>query len=380
MGQINYNQNMTAGFPGQAFDQTGLVLTAFNLSPEAKQISTATVGTGGVQTLTLRINGFDITYQGVGAEATATQAQALVDAINANAFVSGSVIAEVSGSDVLVTSRFGGVPFTISAQSGDLTLAATLANAEAAVIPFGRAVVRTGSGTNQEATTLCGLAAAALLTAQVDNLALTYDATVDAIVEIRYYDPTIGDFVTREFAHTQATDAATSITALAAAINGVLPANTVLAEAATNNLTLTAEVAGSPFEVTYGFGPGRDTGAFVHTTNRADATDINRLILGVLQWTATEESTSDANGDSAIPAASGCNVRHLGRIYVESEDASVVGKPVYLRLVANGSLNKLGGFRATPGAGVIRLNGYAWHKELGSKVNGGRNLAVLEKF
>lgn len=380
MGQTSYSNRMPAGFPGMAFDDTGHVLTALNKSPEVQQITTVTVGTGGAQTMTLRINGFDSTAVGEGGDTTTDNATDLAAAVNANRFISGAVVAEASGADVVITSRVGGKAFTITAEAGDLSLAATQANAQADPIPFGRATVRTGSGSNDEATILCGLASAARLAAQVDTLTLTYDAAVDALVTIEYYDPALGEYVERSFAHNQATDADTSVAALATQINAVLPANTILASSATNVLTLTSEVAGQPFNVSYGFGTGRDTGAWAHTTNRSASTDVNLALLGVLQYTATQESTDDSNGDSSIPGNSLCNVRAEGRIDVESEDSSVIGKPVYVRLVANGSLNKLGGFRATPNAGCVKLKGWSWFKEFGSNASGGRNLCVVQQF
>jgi len=372
---------MVAGFPGAKFDNTGQVLTAVNLTPEAKQITTVTVGTGGAQTMTLLINGFPITAVGTGGDTTAQNATKLADAINANTYVSGVVVAEASAATVIVTSRFGGRAFTLVETAGDLTPVATQANAEAAPIPYGRLVVRTGNASNEESTVLCGLAAASLLTAQEDNLALTYDAAVGAKVSIKYYDPAIGEYVTRAFEHTQATDADTSVVALHDQINAVMPANTILASHGTaDTLTLTSEVAGVPFEVEYGFGTGRDTGAWVHTTNSTlDATNVNRLLLGLNEWTATNENV-DVAGEPAIPGGSICAIKSHGRNYVLSEDAAVVGKPVFLRLVANGALDKLGGLRATPNAGCIRLDSYRWHKELGSKVNAGTNLAVVENY
>lgn len=380
MGQLRYNQNQVAAVAGMPFDDTGHRITAFNLSPEVKQIVTVTVGTGGAQTMTLRINGFDSTAIGEGGDSTTDNAADLAAAINANKFISGAVVAEASAATVIVTSRHAGVAFTYSAEAGDLTPALTQANAQADPIPYGRLVLKTGNGGNTEKTLLGGLASAARLTAQVDTLTLTYDAAVDAIVDLEYYDPTIGQYVQRSFVHTQATDAATSLTALAAQINGVLPANTILADAAAAVLTLTAEVAGAMFRVTYGFGTGRDTGAWVHTTNAGtEATSIEKLALGILEYTATTEAI-EVDGEAAVEAAKAMNIRRNGRSWTVTEDSDVTGKPVYVRLAANGTLDKLGGFRGTPNAGCVLLRGYEWFKTVDESVSGGRNLAVIAQL
>jgi len=236
----------------------------------------------------------------------------------------------------------------------------TTANATAATVGFGLAVLANGlSATNNKLAKLCK---ATNLTAQVDNLLLVYDASIAATVSIRYYNPTLGEYETREFEHTMASDADTSVIALFTLINTHMPANTVAATHPTaDTLTLTAEVAGTPFDVSYGFGVGTvDTGLWTHTSNRSSATDVNKAFVGVSMRDRTQE-VEIGSTDAVYPANSAMQTRRKGAMHVAVEAALSTGsEPVYVRLVANGALDALGGFTPSPGAGVVKLNNAMW--------------------
>jgi len=362
----------------------GITEPFVNDAPRAAQVATYTVsGVVDSTVYTLQIDGVAIS---ITSDATATDQEindALVAAINAEPLVNGRVIAVgTAATTFTVTARYGGVAFVATESDANLTLAQTTANDEADPVPFGRAVVKAGLGTGPAnsglATKRLGrLASATALTAQVDELDLTYDAAVSALITIRYYDPTIGDWVTREFEHTMATDADTSIIALAGLINGQMPASTVIATHPTaDTLTLTAEVAGVPFEVSYGFGTGEDTGVWVHTTNRTAYTDVTKALAGVAIFEYDVETTDDGGlldaGTTQYEKNSVMSVARVDSdVCVYAEAAVTEDDPVFVRLVASGALDKLGAFTPTPGAGVVRVPNWEWVRQSQD------NLAVL---
>lgn len=380
MPQTSYRTRSIPGLPGQAYDNTGQVLSGLNVNPQAKQIDSFDVDTAtDTEDYSVVIDGVDIEITAASSTDTLVVIQ-FVNAIN-DSIIAGKVIAEVdpaSSDTVLLTARLGGIGFTLALGTNAAKMtknAQTQANATADAIPFGAAVISDGfvddtsggqpqSGTERKIK----LAKATNFTAQVDNLELTYDATVGAKVSITYYDPVVGDWTTQDFEHAQATDADTSIIALAAQINATMPANTIIATHPTaDTLTLTAEIAGAHFEVSYGFGTGRDTGAWVHTTNRSVATSLQDALLGVAQATQLVQRTAPATpgalptGITEYPANRVVNVMQGGRTWVEPEAAPTATSRVYCRLVADGSLDTLGGFTPAAGDGVVRLKNAKWH-------------------
>jgi len=86
---------------------------------------------------------------------------------------------------------------------------------------------------------------------------LAYEYGTPVCVTISCYDPTWSDSVwaTREFEHTMATDADSTAIALVDLINARMPHPTVVAtHPIADTITLTSELAGVPFKVSYEFG------------------------------------------------------------------------------------------------------------------------------
>lgn len=378
MPQTSYKSRATAGRPGMPYDNTGQVVSVLNKDPQAKQIDTVTIDTAtDDEDYGVLIDGVDISIDSGSGATTSGIASDLVDAINAKKFVNSRVVAELSGSDVVITARHGGVGFTTQEgdNAGKMTLVNTQANATADPVKFGRLVMSDGwvsdtlageprSGTERKGKLVKGTN----FTAQVDELELTYDAGVSALVSIRYYDPTIGEWVQRDFEHTMASDADTSVIALVGLINGQMPSDTVIASHPTGDtITLTAEVPGVAFEVTYGFGTGASTAAWTHTTNRGPDTDVNMATLGIAQISQLVERSSPTvpgtlgDGITEYPANRAMSVREDGRVWTEPEAAASASDKVYVRLESSGSLDELGGFSPTPGAGLVRLKKANWH-------------------
>ena len=365
--ELIINSDMPQGLIGEAADQGPKTdITYINDAPRAKQVSTITVDSAVDATeYTVTIDGIDITINSGTSSTTSTIATALGAAIQAEGLVNGRFEVSVASNVVTLTARVGGQGFTLSAGAG-MTAATTTANALAASVPFGRAVMEAGFSTYGQK-----LAKALSFTAQVDTLTLTYDASVGAKVSITYYDPATGQMVTSDFEHTQATDADTSVAALVTEINAVLPANTVIASSATNVLTLTSELPGAEFSVSAGFGTGRDTGVWAHTTNKSAATSFNLAFAGVTRRDLGAE-VEQGEVEAVYKGGSAMSVRQNGRLNVGIESTLAAGQPVYVRLAANGSLDKIGNFASAPGAGLLRVDKCQWVRPLQSGV------AVLE--
>jgi hypothetical protein len=348
-------------------------LSFTNDDPRAVQVDTVTIDTAtDTEVYSVVINGIDIPFTAASAVA-ADIATGLAAAVNASGLVNGTVVATTSTADLILTAQIGGVGFTTEegSNAAKMSLVNTTANATAAAVEFGRAVVSDGlsSGSNK----LAKLASSANMTAQVQSLALTYDATVDALVGVTVYDPATGLTQTYNVEHTMATDADTSVIALAGLLNAVLPANTVVVgHTVADTLDFTAEIAGVSFELSYGFGTGADTGAWAHTMDTLGS-DINRDIVGVTLRDLTE-MTSLVDGESAnYPGGSAMGAMRNGRMFVEVEsDLTNLSNGVFVRLSASGSLDKLGGFAPAAGTGLVKWEGAKWVRQAGS------GLAILE--
>ncbi len=318
MPQIEYRSSLQVGIEGAPYDPTGRVSTAINKNPQATQIDTITVDTGTIAE-TYGINFFDgaMSFSIVAADGVkANIAQQLVDEINGAGedapLINGRVIAERSGDDVVLTAVVDGVGFTTSLDenAAKMTLVNTQANATADPVEFGLLVVGDGAngGGNQVGVgtgfeRLGKLASAANLTAQADTLLLIYDAGAIAKVGVTVYNPATGVTDTYEVEHVMATNADTSVIALVGLLNADLPANTVLAShPVADTITLTSEIAGLEFSISFGFGTGADTGVWTHGTNRLTAaTDVNRAALGIARCSTCECAAarigSDNDGD-----------------------------------------------------------------------------------
>lgn len=146
-GQVR--DERVAGVPGaQADNGFADVLSYANDDPRAQQIDTITVtGATNDKTYTVTINGVDISFLSDATATIAEVADGLAAAIEAEPLVNGTVGAVSDGvSLVTVTATTGGVGFTIAESDAELTLASVQANATAAAIPFGRAVIEDGLG------------------------------------------------------------------------------------------------------------------------------------------------------------------------------------------------------------------------------------------
>lgn len=304
---------------------------AINSVPQTKQVTTITVGgsPGSAQEYTITINGVDVvTTAPTGSPTTGDVAIAMAAAINAEPLVRGAVSAVRSSATVVVTSTVPGLAFTLTESETDLSLASTTANDEADAIPMGRLVVSTSVDSDDGIEKLCSLPTTSAVSAQVDSYVLTYDAAVNIIVSINV----LGEQY--EASHTMATDVDTSGAAIVAALNAILPAESVVATylSASDTMVLTAEIEGLSFVSSVTFGPGRDTGAAVKTSTAGKPTDLSLAAAGVSILCYDEEVTTAGGTAISYPANAGVKYLVKGKIWVTSTESISKGDRVYVEL------------------------------------------------
>lgn len=266
---------------------------------QVAQVFTFTIGTATADAVyTVTVNGVDVSITAPSGSPTAGEiAILLAAAINAVGEIGAEINTTAVGSTVVLTSRHSGLAFTASDADAKITNVATTASASAEAVPFGRAVVSRGVGINARAplTRYVGLASAAHLTAQVDNYAITYDAGKHIVLQIRMEGQvfTVSDI--------QATDAATTATALAALMATKLGSNRVLVTGSTNNVVLTAAVAGVDF--TSDLWVSDPAAAVpVKTSNRSRATSFERMFVGVSLRRKDYEAAAEPNAGAQYDA------------------------------------------------------------------------------
>lgn len=333
-------RGMLVGF----VDPSGVV-SRFNSRSETRTI---TVTYSASQTHTLVVAG---TPHGGGAQQTAsvtvssttdsaTTAALLLAAIRASAVQNAIVSATIASNVItLVARRAGSLTVTGSATGGGATTVATTVSEEQ--LEAGVAVVMDTSADKSVRKPFTG-------TAQVDTLSFTgvnayvYTFLIDILTANGDVDYTQAVDFTGDGSAT----AAEAATGLAARINELdVP---VTGAVATNDLTLTADVAGQGFTV-------REASANItvaHTT-----ANVTNIFEGVTLWPKVEDSSQALTSNNVWPSRYDVSVMKRGRIGAYVESAVTPSSPVYYRAVASGALTVLGAFAGAAGTGLIRLRG-----------------------
>lgn len=311
-----------------------------NKSPQAAQVTTVTVADPGDSVdISLTIGpvgatGTTVTYNTGTGLALAAIGAGLAAAINAEALVRGLVTATFDTATLTLTGNTPGYAFTVTESDAALSAVTTTTSAaDAAVIEFGRAVIRTGmTGTD----VLLAKAASSLFTAQV--ITITPSAYVAGAVltlqvwEIRNHGERI---LIGAVSETEATNLATSLTALAAGINAALPANSVDAAATATTIVLTAEVAGLEFEADLyagDEGASTPTVAKAYTTGPSEATSFHRAWLGVAERDQGSGAITIAGAEQQYAGNSCVDYVRRGVIAVESSESITSGSDVFVEL------------------------------------------------
>lgn len=299
--------------------------TIVNKAPQAKQTGTVTVDTATDSAdYTVTINGYDVTFTNGTSSSTTTTATALAAAINGDPRVRGQVVATSAAAIVTLAGALPGVAFTASDADAKLTTVEEVtAAATADPVPFGRLVFVSGY-TTEGPEKLGTLPKSTNLTAQVDTITVVYAAAelYSGEIEIgaeRYgWGPITAD-----------TDSATTATAIRAAINAVMPANSVACTGATDQVILTAEKPGEKFLTSVALKTGTIARlALVHTTGGL-ATDVVAALGGVAVMPYDEETASGTNAGQ-YRANVGIRALRSGEIWLTSTEAPAYGDFVYL--------------------------------------------------
>lgn len=324
------------GFIGQIIGSfESLLLT--NKNPQAKQVSTITVGGATNDT------DYSVTIGGSASEftsdASATVAEihaGLVAAINANPVARGQMVASGASPSIVLTAVYPGQAITVTvadAGSGDLgSVAATTAAATASSVGFGKAMVNNGY-TADRPDMIGHVASTADFSAQVETF--TYgsvgsgdEVTLEVLFEGRRYAETV----------TYATSQTATLAALVTAMDVILDAafgaglSILLASDATT-ITLTSDVAGSEFDAT-SMVDGAGTVVKAYTTGPSVATSFQRLFAGFAKRRMDIEDATLAGDDPAYPANIGVETVTRGLGYVENSQGVSFGDAVYVDLGA----------------------------------------------
>jgi phage tail sheath gpL-like len=310
-------RSLQGGVGGHAYaDQDDVLVTLINKDPQAKAIKTLTVDSysaSGVYAFS--INGFELSYtedSDVDASGVAAKLAAL---INGDINVRGQVAAAAVGAVVTLTGNYPGISFTLSESDAKLSTADVQAAAEAEAIEFGLLCCSVAHLDNNR---LGFKAKAGKLSAQQDTLTVTYAAGEEYMVQITVEGETYLAKVDAD------TDDATTASALADAINGMLPANSVLATPAAGVVTLDAELAGKAFKVAKGTKLDAANLALAHVV-AGPATDLNKAAIGIALRSYDQEGNS-------YPGNAGVKAKKKGAVWVENAQAPAQGDPVYVEL------------------------------------------------
>ena len=326
--------------------------TALQVGGAVPQVQSITIGGTPANTNVLTANiGEDagslvtasVTLTAVTAVSTTTAAAALVEAINAKIGISNLVFASNSGATIIVAGRQKGASKTFS-MTGSATGGSTLTvnaisttAADATVIPFGVMTERS-SATKVSGVSFVGSAiGTGTYTAQVSTItAEGGDITLASgdVLSATVSGDLDGSGVKSYSAQTVfRTNAATTLTAFAAALNGVLPANSVLAAVSTNDITFTGEVAGLSFSVSASYDDAGGTpGSFT-----VAATTPNAIPFGGGVSLKSHTIEQDANGDSEYGMGDTFSGLTEGKCYVLVDSGVTIaeGEACFVRVTAS---------------------------------------------
>lgn len=336
-------------------DLNNAIATGINSAPQAYQVSTITVAGSPTNShdFTVGINGISVTYTSDGSATSQEVVDGLTEAINASPGVRAAVSAVATSSTVItLTAVVPGQSFTLTESDGDLSTATTTSAASADDIAFGRLVMASSYDSDLKVPSVF-LPKSTYLTAQVDSWAITYDASVDITVTM-----TIGG-VTYAATVNQATSLDASLDALAAEINAIMPANTILAASTPSTataLTLTAEVPGTPFTSSVRFGAGRDTGAAVLTRTAPLTSDVTKAMKGIAVLGTDNAATTIGGGTTGYAANGGVNYLASGCVWVASTESVTPADDVYVET----SGASAGLFYTTSTSTRIKLTNCRW--------------------
>jgi len=321
--------------------------TAMQVGGSAAQVTTMVVSSASEATYTWQVgedsgNLTTLTYAASGTDTTTTIATAIADATNAKVGVSNLVFASSSTATVTFTGRQKGASATFVVSESDSKLGTpsnTTTAGDATAIPFGTMVERS-SATKAVGTAAIGSAiGSGTYTQQVSTITAEGGDITLAAGDVLYATIT-GDLdgtgVKSYSARTVfRSNAATTLTAFVAALNGVLPANSVIAAVDSDDITFTAEVAGLAFDVSASYDDAGGTpGSFT-----VAATTANAIPLGGGVALKSHTIEQDDNGDSEYGMGDTFSGLTEGKCYVLLDSGITVaeGDACFVRVTATGT-------------------------------------------
>lgn len=312
--------------------------TVINAAGQAAQVTTiavpASVDNSTAYLVTL--DGVTATYT---SDASATQAElgaGLVAALAAEPGARGQMTAAYSGGTLTLTGTYAGVAHTVSVSGGTGsnilgTPSTTTSASMGTSVPFGVAVQSQGyvSGTSVKSggsPVTTGFTAQVMTITIATGASASFTATVDINGKRYTSNAVVHD-----------TDAATTATALAAAINAVMPTETVIASTSTADLVLTAEVEGAEFEaMVQTAGSASADATKVYTTGPSISTSLARALVGVSARKASVENSTIGGDDPTYIGNSAMEVWTKAEVVVSDRGLTIAyGDPVYVSVASS---------------------------------------------
>lgn len=350
--------------------RNSVIRTYTNYSPAAAQVTTVEITGASAQTYTLVINNVTVEVVADGSDTVTTIAAEFVSKINAEPLIRGQVSASNAAGVITLTGTSPGVSFTVTESETDIgSPSTTTAAADAAAVGFGLAIMKNGfgSGSIDEAGQLGKKVATAAFTAQVDTWAPTYVASGTLTLGVRYRG------IIYSASEIAATDLNATLDALAATLNDLLPANSVVAASTPSTataITLTAEIAGEEFETFWDLGgEGASTPVVTFSTNKGIATSLVQALAGVSLYALDEAASTVGSSDASYPAYAGMKVLEEGRVWVENTETLALGDAVYCDTAT-------AKFSNATGSTKVLIPNYKWIRS--SRSSDGLGLGLLE--
>ena len=312
-------------------------VTLINGAGQAAQVTTIAIPASpdNSTAYSVVVDGITASYTSDGSATQAEVGAGLVAAINATPGVRGQMSASYAGGTLTLTGTFAGISHTVTASGGVSggaigSPSTSTSAASAATVPFGVAVVSTGVISGSERLT--GTApSTSTLTAQVQTFAITYASGGSYSLQVSINGQT---YTTAPVAAT--TDDSATATAIAAAVNAVMPTETVIASTSTGSLIPTAEVEGAEFDavaMVSGSASARATKAY--TTGPSVSTSLARCFAGVTARVRSVEDGTFGGDDPSYRNGDAMTVHANGLIRVADRGLTInSGDPVYVSVAS----------------------------------------------
>lgn len=342
MGQTRYKQTMREGRAGDPADGGACdVITLINDDPNTAQVSTITADSASNSTkYTVTLNSVDIGFTSDASATTTEIATGIAAAINAEALVRGAVSATSSAAVVTVTSLIAGRSFTLTSSEADLTVATSTANDTADAVPFGALVLADPANDDYGR-----IAKTANLLARVRTITVGGTAENDKTFGVTV---TLGGVAYSVPVLTAPSATLTNIASgIAAAINAMMPADTIIAASSSGVVTLTAEAPGLGFEVAVAEGKPVSMTFTVGGDSFVAFDSLESALAGIARHEQRHEIGKDGVGH--YPGGSTMSIVQAGRMIVTTAESVSRGKPVFVSM-ADGKT-----FRASAATDYVEL-------------------------